>query len=93
MLPIYLDIVDEAKRAINKNIWYMFELLESNCAALSYEEILSDIFPQYIIETNFEKCVMTVKALHNMVQDNYDRDELPSFLSLHYITRFLGGLT
>lgn len=79
MLPIYLDIVDEAKRAINKNIWYMFELLESNCAALSYEEILSDIFPQYIIETNFEKCVMTVKVLHNMVQDNYDRDELPSF--------------
>ena len=55
MLPIYLDIVDEAKRAINKNIWYMFELLESNCAALSYEEILSEIFPQYIIETNFEK--------------------------------------
>ena len=42
MLSIYLDIVDEAKRAINKNIWYM---LESNCAALSYEEILSDIFP------------------------------------------------
>ena len=82
MLPIYLDIVDEAKRAINKNIWYMFELLESNCAALNYEEILSDIFPQYIIETNFEKCVMTVKALHNMVQDNYDRDELPSFFEL-----------
>lgn len=23
MLPIYLDIVDEAKRAINKNIWYI----------------------------------------------------------------------
>lgn len=45
MLQIYLDIVDEAKRAINKNIWYMFELLELNCAALSYEEILSDILP------------------------------------------------
>ena len=83
MLPIYLDIVDEAKRAINKNIWYMFELLESNCAALNYEEILSDIFPQYIIETNFEKCVMTVKALHNMVQDNYDRDELPRNLCIN----------
>lgn len=93
MLPIYLDIVDEAKRAINKNIWYMFELLESNCAALSYEEILSDIFPQYIIETNFEKCVMTEKALHNMVQDNYDRDELPSFYSLilyHTISWWIG---
>lgn len=60
----------------------MFELLESNCAALSYEEVLSDIFPQYIIETNFEKCVTTVKALHNMVQDNYDRDELASFYEL-----------
>lgn len=23
MLSIYLDIVDEAKRAINKNIWYI----------------------------------------------------------------------
>lgn len=82
MLPIYLDIVDEAKKAINKNIWYMFELLESNCATLSYEEILSDIFPQYLIETNFEKCVTTVKALYNMVQDNYDRDELPAFYQL-----------
>lgn len=28
MLPIYLDIVDEAKKVINKNIRYMFELLE-----------------------------------------------------------------
>lgn len=83
MLPIYLDIVDEAKKIINKNIWYMFELLESNCAALSYEEVLSDIFPQYIIETNFEKCVTTVKALHNMVQDNYDRDELPRKLCIN----------
>lgn len=27
MLPIYLDIVDEAKKVINKNIRYMFELL------------------------------------------------------------------
>lgn len=85
MLPIYLDIVDEAKRAIHKNIWYMFELLESNCAALSYEEILSDIFPQYIIETNFEKCVTTVKVLHNMVLDYYDRDELPSFFTLYHM--------
>lgn len=67
------------QKGINKNIWYMFELLESNCATLSYEEILSDIFPQYIVETNFEKCVTTVKALHNMVKDNYARDELPSF--------------
>ena len=60
-----------------------FELLELNCTALSYEEILSDIFPQYIIETNFGKCVMTVKALHNMVQDNYDRDELPRNLCIN----------
>lgn len=79
MLPIYLDIVDEAKCVINKNLWYMFELLEANCEGLSYEEILRGIFPQYIIDTNFEKCVRTVKALHNMTTDNYDRDELASF--------------
>lgn len=79
MLPIYLDIVDEAKGIINKNLWYMFELLEANCEGLSYEEILSGIFPKYIIDTNLEKCVRTVKALHNMTTDNYDRDELASF--------------
>lgn len=82
MIPIYLDIVKEAKSAINKNIWYMFELLETCCEGLSYEEILSDIFPKYIIDTNFEKCVRTVKALHNMAIDNYDRDELTSFYEL-----------
>lgn len=79
MLPIYLDIVDEAKYAINKNVWYMFDLLEANCEGLSYEEILSGIFPKYIIDTNLEKCVRTVKTLHNMTTDNYDRDELASF--------------
>lgn len=79
MLPIYVDITESAKCIINKNIWNMFELLEANCEGLSYEEILSDIFPKYIIETNFEKCVRTVKALHNMTRDNYERDELASF--------------
>lgn len=79
MLPIYVDIADSAKCIINKNIWYMFELLEANCEGLSYEEILSDIFPKYIIDTNFEKCVRTVKALHNMTRDNYERDEIASF--------------
>ncbi len=79
MLPIYIDIADKAKCIINKNIWNMFELLEANCEGLSYKEILSDIFPKYIIDTNFEKCVRTVKALHNMTRDNYERDELASF--------------
>lgn len=39
----------------------------------------SDIFPKYIIGTNFEKCVRAVKALHNMTGDNYEKDELVSF--------------
>lgn len=79
MIPIYIDSADNAKHIINKNIWYMFELLETNCEGLSYEEILSDIFPKYIIDTNYEKCVRTVKALHSMSIDNYERDELASF--------------
>lgn len=36
-------------------------------------------FPQYIIDTNFEKCVRTAKALHNMTRDNYERDGIASF--------------
>lgn len=79
MLPINIDITDKAKCIINKNIWNMFELLEANCEGLSYREVLSDIFPKYIIDTNLEKCVRTVKVLHNMTMDNYERDELASF--------------
>lgn len=58
MLPIYLDIVDEAKRAINKNIWYMFELLESNCAALPENWTYPLIQPKLI-----EKYLKMEKAL------------------------------
>ena len=39
MVPIYLDIEYRAKKIINKNIWYMFELLETNCIALDYQEV------------------------------------------------------
>ena len=51
------NISDKAKCLINKNVGYMFEFLQTNCEGLSYEEILCDIFPQYILDTNFEKCV------------------------------------
>ena len=40
MLPVYLDITDKAKNIINKNIWYMFDLLKATCEGLSYEEVL-----------------------------------------------------
>jgi len=49
MLPVYLDITDKAKNIINKNIWYMFDLLKATCEGLSYEEVLDGIFPQYIL--------------------------------------------
>ena len=73
MVPIYLDIEYRAKKIINKNIWYMFELLETNCIALDYQEVLSDIFPRYLIETNLEQCIKIVKNLHSMVCDDFNR--------------------
>lgn len=46
-----------------------------------------------MIETNFEKCVAIVKALHNMVEDNFNKDDLPPFYELACTKQFLGGLT
>lgn len=64
MLPIYLDILYEAKQKINHNVWCMFELLEATCECLSYDEVLDGIFPPYILQNNLDRCVSIVKELH-----------------------------
>lgn len=79
MLPVYLDVPKEAKRVINKNIGYMFELLKYTCEGLSYAEVLDSIYPSYILDIKLEKCVQTIKELYNMTQDNYERDSLDPF--------------
>lgn len=79
MLPVYLNIGNEAKSIINRNIWHMFDLLVSTCEGLSYEEILADIFPRYILDTNMDRCISVVKELYNMTQDGYERDSLTAF--------------
>jgi hypothetical protein len=79
MLPVYLDITDEAKRRINKNVGCMFELLKCTCEGLSYAEILDDIYPPVVLETKLEKCTQTIKDMYNMTQDNYEREFLEPF--------------
>jgi len=79
MLPVYLDITDKAKNIINKNIWYMFDLLKATCEGLSYEEVLDGIFPQYILDIDLDKCIRTVKELSNMTVDRYEREYLSPF--------------
>lgn len=60
MLPVYLDVPKEAKKIINKNIGYMFELLKCTCEGLSYVEVLDSIYPSYILDIKLEKCVQTI---------------------------------
>ena len=79
MLPVYLDVPKEAKKIINKNIGYMFELLKCTCEGLSYVEVLDSIYPSYILDIKLEKCVQTIKELYNMTQDNYGRESLAPF--------------
>lgn len=79
MIPIYLNIADEAKIMVNKNVSYMFELLDATCGGLSYEEVLDSIFPMYIIDTNIDKCIKAVKELWNMSKDKFERDCLSAF--------------
>lgn len=79
MIPVFLDVSDEAKRQINENVWCMFDLLEATCEGLSYEEILDGIFPPYILDTNLDKCIKTIKELYNMTRDKFERDYLSPF--------------
>lgn len=79
MLPVYLEVPREAKKIINKNVGYMFELLKCTCEGLSYAEVLDSIYPSYILDIKHEKCVQTIKELYNMTQDNYEREALAPF--------------
>lgn len=76
MLPIHLDICFNAKKIINRNITYIFELFLDICENLSYEEALGDIFPQFMLIENFNKCKQTVLELNEMCKDEYERDYL-----------------
>lgn len=80
MVPVYLNISNQAKRKINKNVNCMFDFLLAICDGLCYEEVLQDIFPPYIIDADLEKCVCVVKELFNISQDNFEREYLPPFL-------------
>lgn len=80
MIPVYLDISNQAKTKINKNVNSMFDLLLAICDGLCFEEVLQDIFPSYIIEADLDKCVRAVKDLLNITQDNFEREYLPPFL-------------
>ena len=44
MVPVYLNISNQAKRKINKNVNCMFDFLLAICDGLCYEEVLQDIF-------------------------------------------------
>ena len=79
MLPVYLEVPREAKKIINKNVGYMFELLKCTCEGLSYADVLDSIYPSYILDIKLEKCVQTIKELYNMTQDNYERETLAPF--------------
>ena len=79
MLPVYLEVPREAKKIINKNVGYMFELLKCTCEGLSYADVLDSIYPSYILDIKLEKCVQTIKELYNMTQDNYEREALAPF--------------
>lgn len=76
LLPIFLNVSEKAKKVINKNVWYMFDLLLADCEALSYEEILSGIYPEFLINNNLDLCKSVVHELSEMTMDCFDRDYL-----------------
>lgn len=47
MIPIYLNITQKAKSIVNRNVFYMFDLLLATCEGLNLEEVLDSIFHIY----------------------------------------------
>lgn len=76
MIPIYINISENAKVVVNKNISSMLELLEDTCRNLSYQEVLVSIFPMYLVNTSIDRCIKSVKELRNMSIDRFERDSM-----------------
>ena len=76
MLPVHLEICREAKKIICRNITGIFELLLDMCTNLSDEEVLSEIFPPFMLREDIKKCKNVIVELLDMCCDQFERYSL-----------------
>lgn len=76
MIPVNYNISTSILKKINQNIFYIIELFISSCEGLNWETFLQDIFPEFYLRKNPQRCKEIVIELFEMVRDDYKRDYL-----------------
>lgn len=76
MLPIYLDISKSIAEKANRNVYFIIELFIESCNSLDYETFLQEIFPEFYLRKNFDKCKEIVCEIKEMTMDSYQRHYL-----------------
>lgn len=76
MLPIYLDVSKSLAQKANQNIYLIIELFLESCEDLDYETFLQEVFPQFYLRKNFDKCKEIIYEIKEITLDSYDRRHL-----------------
>ena len=76
MLPIYLDVSKCLAQKANQNIYSIIELFLESCKDLDYETFLQEIFPQFYLRKNFDRCKEIIYEIKEITLDSYERHYL-----------------
>ncbi|MBR0597485.1 hypothetical protein KCX82_06360 [Clostridiales bacterium BAD-6] len=76
MLPITIELSKNVIEKINNNVYYMIDLLLTDCEAWDYETFLIEIFPPFCVRNSIDVCKNIVFELKEMTRDSYKREYL-----------------
>lgn len=76
MLPITIELSKNVIEKINNNVYYMIDLLLTDCKAWDYETFLIEIFPPFCVRNSIDTCKNIVFELKEMTRDSYKREYL-----------------
>ncbi|QGU95442.1 hypothetical protein GOM49_10390 [Clostridium bovifaecis] len=54
---------------VNENIYYIIEFFNECCKGLDYETFLVEIFPEFLVRKNKERCIEVVQELEEYTKD------------------------
>lgn len=76
LIPLNYNISKSIEKKINRNIYYVIKLFKSSCDGLDWETFLQDIFPEFYLRKNPERCKEIIFELEEITKDDFKRDYL-----------------
>ena len=76
LIPLNYNISRSIEKKINKNIYYVIELFKSSCDGLDWESFLQEVFPEFYLRKNPERCKEIIFELEEITKDDFKRDYL-----------------